>query len=474
MSFTQSISDTIKKAGQRIFQPSIIKSDESFGGAVGGLGFGGMGFNTMGEYINFYKSDAFKIAYYYMDALSCYNLATASPLIMSAIGAIARPISSADIIGMQKPKHKENEDEIETINALMESPNEDQDADEFKLKVMHSGLITGNVYYERVDNTFGYPASIYFHEPYNITQPSPGVYVHRDGTKFPPGSIIHRKYWNPLSPNVGMSPLVSLVAAMMLDSTIVKNNLGYYDSNSLKGILNIDPSVPQSAAKDEIERIQASVQEMKAQGKEGHLIAYATTFQAITSNNKDMMTPDMMEELVKRIGGVYGVPPAKVMRIDSGNIGGGTGESQADSMNESNEFWANYWLVSPFKHHLLPAYKFEDTTIGIRNLTKKDDLNLAQLNTEYMKNYSTTINEIRKSRGEEPIDSPYADEPLVPQQYIPLSLVGQTPMTEAPGSPNNTEPEKPSDDPVAEEVAKFFRENGVKGVRISKHSIPEA
>jgi len=468
MNITQSITDTLK----RVFAPSQVKSGQSFGdamsGSLGGLGFGGMGFRTIEEAINFYKSDAFKIAYFYMDPLSCYNLATGSPLVMSAINAIARPISSADIVGIQKKKHEENEAEIETLNAIMEEPNPNQDAEEFKFQAIMSGLITGNLYYEFADNAFGYPASIYIHEPYNIKQPQPGVYEHRDGTKFAPGSIVHKKCWNPLSSNIGMSPLVPIITAMMLDSTIVKNNMGYYDSNTLKGILNIDKDVPQSAANDEIARIRETVKEMKRTGQEGHLIAYATTFQAITSNNKDMMTPDMMEELVKRIGGVYGVPPAKVMRIDSGNIGGGTGESQADTMNETNEFWANYLLVGPLKRALVNAFDFKDTTLGITNLTKKDDLNLAQLNTEYMKNSSTTINEIRRSRGEEPIDSEFADEPLVSQNMIPLSLVGKTPMTEASGS-NGTQPvpaDDPNDEAVNQNLMKLLREAGVKDFKV--------
>jgi hypothetical protein len=467
MNITQSISSAVK----RVFAPSATKPGESFGDAIGGLGFGGLGFTSISEFIDFYKSDAFKVAYFYMDPLSCYNLATASPLVMSAIGAITRPITSAEIIGMQKRKHDENLDEINTLNELMEEPNPNQDAEEFKDQALKCGLITGNIYYEVADNAFGYPASIYIHEPYNMKQPSPGVYEHRDGTKFKPGSIIHRKCWNPLSEYVGMSPLVPIVTAMMLDSTIVKNNLGYYDSNQLKGILNVDSSVPYSEAKDEFDRIGSSIKQMKKEGKEGHLIAYATTFQAITSNNKEMMTPDMMEELVKRIGGTYGVPPAKVMRIDSGNIGGGTGESQADTMNETNEFWANYLLVSPLKRYLVNAYDFKDTTLGITNLTKKDDLNLAKLNTEYMKNYSTTINEIRKSRGEERIDSEYADEPLVPQQYVPLSMMGQTPMTANPNgaNPNDTKPINPADDSdeaVNENLMAVLREVGVKDFKV--------
>jgi phage portal protein BeeE len=60
----------------------------------------------------------------------------------------------------------------------------------------------------------------------------------------------------------------------------------------------------------------------------GNIFLYGGEYQDIGLTNKDMEFTALTDKVRDRICGVYGVPPHKVGIIESGNLGGGTGESQ--------------------------------------------------------------------------------------------------------------------------------------------------
>jgi HK97 family phage portal protein len=451
--------DYLSKAGERIFSPSKTESvsNSGFGGAINDM-YASMSFNSMSDFIQFYKSEAFKIAYTQMDAFTCYNLAYSNSWISAVINAIARPMSSADIVGVAKDPEKPNDLEIDYINELFKDPNPYDTSEQFRYDLAMDLLSTGNYFIEVAYNQYGFPVSLYRHYPYMVSQRKDGRYVHKNGYVFEDGEIIHVKLFNPFDDKRGMSPLVPVVAAIMLDSNIINHNMKYYENNQLKGILSVDKEMGFERGRQEVENIQEQISQMKKRGEEGHLAAFGVGFQAISSTNRDMMTPEMEKSVRERILAVYGVPPSKIALIETGSIGGGVGETQADTLNDTLDFWAKIGFIGPFNKHLLPLAKVQDTLVDFTNLTKKDDMKEAQLQKQWIDSYSSTINEIRALQGKDPYDIDIANEPLVPNNLVPLSSLLVEPEPEVQPKAPLPEPKPIDEEDPEEDVEQFMKE----------------
>lgn len=451
MSLMESLSQNrVMQAVNRAFSPSKAQAHQptnELGAVLGSIG-SGLAFTSVSDFIKFYKSDAFNIAYNQMDPFTCFVLAFGSSSVMGAIGALARPISSSDLIAVTKQDMTPNQMELEYLNNLLEDPNPDpnpnlggvcecnQTPEDLQFKLTVDFCATGNNYLEVAYNRIGMPTALYRHPPYMIEIKN-GRYVHKNGYVFKPGELIHNKYMNPFSSKIGMSPMVPIVAATMLDNTILQKNLKNYSHDAVKGILNVDPTMTQEAAEAEVLRIQNEIKEMNRKGEDGHLVTFGAAFQAISSTNKEMLTPDIERGINTRIISVYGVPPHKVGRIESGNIGSGTGDSQSEDMNEALTFWSRAGILGSLKKDLIKFASLRTTTITLTNLTKQDIRKQAEVNNINIRNGAYTWNDVRKILGMSPYDDPMADEPFVPYNCIPLSSFNNGYDPKAPTGPGD-------------------------------------
>lgn len=431
----EAVDRTLTRSG-----PDTMKSTGPFDGLNNPAP--GMQFNSIGDFMKYIKSDAFNLAYKQLDPFSCYVLAFSNDRIMSAITAIARPIGGAEYVASPKDSDNPNKIEIDYLNELLSDPNPDlftkndydynvntvteydQSPGDYQYAMALDMLITGNNYEEISYNAIGKPAARYRHPPYMIDIIN-GRYVHRNGYIFKRGEIIHNKYFNPFSNKVGMSPLVPLVAAVMLDSSILQKNIKNFANDALKGIINIDPSVSADKAEENIQKIKQQVTQMKKSGKSGHLIAYAAAFQAISTTNKDMLTPEIEKTIFDRIIAIYGVPPAEVMKIESGNIGGGTGESQKETLYESVRFWNKKILLGSYQRQLVRYAELKDTTVNVKNLTITDERKQVELHEKYLSNGVTDIDEVRSDLGKEPYGEDWSQTPSIGSTRIPANLIGK-------------------------------------------------
>lgn len=451
MNLRESITGSrIFQAANRVFAPSQAQAANpanQLGSVLASIG-PGMAFASTSDYIKFFKSDAFNIAYNQLDPFSCYVLALGSSSVMGAIGALARPISSADLVASTRTGMDPDQGELEYLNMILDEPNPDptpnlegvceanQTPNDFQYKLAVDFLATGNNYIEIAYNKYGVPVALYRHSPYMITVNN-GFYVHKNGYVFKPGELIHNKFFNPFSNKIGMSPMVPIVAATMLDNSILQKNLKNYTHDAVKGILQIDPSLGSANAEDEVKRIQAQIKEMRESGTEGHLVTFGAAFQAISATNKEMLTPEMEKGINTRIISIYGVPPHKVGRIESGNIGSGTGDSQSEDMNESLTFWSKACILGSLKKDLIKLAGLKRTTITLKNLTKQDIRKQAEVDNIRIRNGSTTWNEIRSREGDPLYDHTMADQPFVPYQCIPLSSFDNGYDPKAPTGPGD-------------------------------------
>lgn len=435
-------------------------------------GFGGFGggipplqFNSISSFLDYYKKDAFSMAYSQMDPLTCYSLAYSNPWITAVVNAITRPIASSTPYAASTTQDGTvNPAEEEYLVNLITQPNETTDGGEFLTTIMKDLLITGNAYIEVAYNGYGVPGNLYPHPPYMI-KIEEGRYIHKTGYQFKDGELIHIKLPNPFDPTIGLSPLVPLVASLMLDRNILLNNLKYFTNSQLKGILSIDKSVDYLAAEKEVKRIQDTIQDMQTRGEEGHLVAFGVTFQSLASTNRDMMTPDVEKSIRDRILAVYGVPPSKICLIEAGNIGAGSGEAQSETMNETLQYWASSGVIKPINQTVVRWAGLETVELGLRGITHKNELMMARVHREWIRSSIASINEVRDEEGLPPLDSPVADMPLVPLNVAPISLFEEGhPKYGEPDEDNKPGPDDQETDRTSqayEEILHYMRKDGL-------------
>jgi HK97 family phage portal protein len=437
---------TLINAGKRAITPQASEgAGTSLMNALND--YTGMQFDNVADFLNYYRSNYFKTAYAQLDPFTCHQLAIGNPYITAAIDAIAEPIASSTIVGVPlTPETNPNKFEIEYLEYLFKYPNPEQPKDVFINQIVTDKLQTGMAYIECNYNQYGFVARLDRVPPYKVdTELVNGrpVYIRKDnGYIFPEGSIIPLLNPNPYSKYKGLSKLVPLFTNILTDNALMEHNLRYFVKDTLKGILSVSDNISHENFKDSLSIIKKQINDMKSTGESGHLIMHGATFQGLANTNKEMMTPDIQKANIDAISAVFHVPPHKIMRVESGNIGTGTGESQEDAMNETINNEASS-ILSYLNFQLLDLMGITQTRLAFKDLTKTDEIRQEKLITERINNGTTYLNEVRVKRGEEPFDDPLADTPFINSNRIPLSMVGnqyvsrgsETPMGEVQSTP---------------------------------------
>lgn len=101
----------------------------------------------------------------------------------------------------------------------------------------------------------------------------------------------------------------------------------------------------------------------------------------------------------------FQVPPAAVSIIESGNIGGGTGEDQDKSLqNNACDPLKNAFLEK-FNYRIVQGgFGITDYKIGLRYAEYRSDEQIAKVQDMRIKNGSRTIDEVRQEDGKEPYE----------------------------------------------------------------------
>lgn len=116
---------------------------------------------------------------------------------------------------------------------------------------------------------------------------------------------------------------------------------------------------------------------------------------------------------------VYGVPPAQVTIIESGNLGGGTGEAQFKSFQVNTCQPYAEALLEKVNFALLGAFGIVDWKIAFGEIDWRDSKTIEDIADIRVKNGSWTLNKYRDVINEPPVDG--GDEPvLVDRQNLVL------------------------------------------------------
>lgn len=161
-----------------------------------------------------------------------------------------------------------------------------------------------------------------------------------------------------------------------------------------KAVLSFDKDMDYKQVQDEIARLK------EEPNKKGTIVTKGANFIRGTVSNRDMDYIELQHEARDSILANYGVPPSKVSIIETGNIGSGSGKSQAENFKKRVIGRCKYFEDAYKK--VLGRSSFSETFVYNRS-DLEDKLQKAQIENIRLNNGSLTINEARSSRGEKPV-----------------------------------------------------------------------
>ena len=115
-----------------------------------------------------------------------------------------------------------------------------------------------------------------------------------------------------------------------------------------------------------------------------------------------------LENLVRDITlSIYGVTPAEAGIIESGNLGGGTGQSQKETVKANLSGWLK--LFEGCHNKVFGRSGFEEL-FEFREMDLEDKEKRAIIEDKQLRNGTSFVNEVRASYGWDPVD--WGDRPL--------------------------------------------------------------
>lgn len=203
----------------------------------------------------------------------------------------------------------------------------------------------------------------------------------------------------------GESLIDALAEYLTLQVYGLKFNRNVFANDGINpnGVLNYDINIDPLDLEREIERIERD----KRENPNGTLIVQGAEYIQTNSSNKEMQYIEL-ENLIRDLTlSVYGVTPAEAGVIESGNIGGGTGDSQRRTVKDNLTGWLK--LYEGAHNKILGHNAFEELFM-FNEIDLEDKEKRANIEDKQIRNGTTFINEVRAGYGLDPV--PWGNVPL--------------------------------------------------------------
>ena len=195
----------------------------------------------------------------------------------------------------------------------------------------------------------------------------------------------------------GTSLIDTIAMNISLEVLGLSHNKDIFENNGLdpRGVLNFDKDLKPQIVKQNILRLK------KEKNKKGIIALQGGAFQQTTNTNKDMEFLELVRYSRDCIITMFGVPPAKVGIIETGNIGTGTGESQ--EKNFAKVINTNCTIIEEAFNKNLGRSGFIEVFEFIREDHENKEKR-AIIEDKQLRNGTTYINEVRSGYGLEPVE----------------------------------------------------------------------
>lgn len=170
-----------------------------------------------------------------------------------------------------------------------------------------------------------------------------------------------------------------------------------------RGVIEYSTDLNEDEWNRQVRRLQAQSQH----NRRGTMIIRGGKYTKASNSNQDMEFMEMRKDIRDRIIATYGVPPARVSIIETANLGSGSGLAQDKQFKKTFKGKSKLFekaFSKPLGRSIFEEI-FEYGDLDIQDAKERVDIENIQIN-----NGSKTINEIRTSYGEEPVE--WGDTPV--------------------------------------------------------------
>lgn len=141
------------------------------------------------------------------------------------------------------------------------------------------------------------------------------------------------------------------------------------------------------------------------------------------------------DQMCKEILAAYQVPPALVGLIESGNIGGGTGESQEKSFQFNACDPLRQLIFEKFNYRIIQqGYGITDWVVNTRYADYRSDDVISKIQDLRIRNGSNTINEIRAEMGKKELDGGDTAVVVASRDIVPVERLDSMADEQAQGA----------------------------------------
>lgn len=258
----------------------------------------------------------------------------------------------------------------------------------------------------------GLPVGMYFIQPhrmnYHFDTDQWGVM----GTKirFENDELIHVEMPDPWNELWGKSLIDKAAKSITLDILGMDFNKDYFKGGiSPKNFVEFEAGIPDSDYDSTIERIKVQA----ANNPRGTYFLRGGKFKDPGRTNRDMEFNTLLDRMRDRIVMTWQVPPKLVGIKDTGQLGG-KGDSEEDMKLFRKRIKGKVFKVIEDEFNRVLGKSFDlwgfEERFHFGDIDVTDKLQEATIDNINLRNGSSTVNEVKAKRGEDPV--PWGDEPL--------------------------------------------------------------
>jgi HK97 family phage portal protein len=357
--------------------------------------------------------------------------------ISACVDVISKRITSGgytiEYCGPNEQPTSEEEAQKKQLQAFIEYTNDDEDFLQLVRAIVADILVYGECFVEVVRQN-GVPHSLHkidcitmnyqLDRHGNIVKYIQNMYHSTETIEFAPEDII--RFWlpSPFASKVALSPIERIMGSIDADVHMADWVRSFFRKGARPNFWIKFPG-----PKEEADRFVAWLRENYTGMANAHVPLVLYDEAELYEIGKGSVDVDFLkgrELMCKEILAGYQVPPALVGLIESGNIGGGTGESQEKSFlrNACDPLRA---IVMGQINYRITQQGFNCTCwkIGTRYADYRDDTVVSEIQDRRIRNGSMSINEVRRDMNRPPVDGGDINIVVTSRDVQPLDRLPQ-------------------------------------------------
>lgn len=339
--------------------------------------------------------------------------------ISACVDVIAKRITSGGMVIELTEKGVENQAEYDQLHELLHYINEDEDFLQFIRSIATDILIYGEAYMEIVRKN-GVPYSLHkidcstmnykLDRHGNVTQYIQNMTHSTETVTFEPDDVI--RWWLP-DPKAGkkaLSPIERILGSIDADAHMADWVRAFFRKGARPPFWIKFPG-----SKEEASRFVTWLRENYTGQANAHIPMVLYDDAELHEIGKGAVDMDFAKGrgmMRQEILAGYQVPPAIVSQIESGNIGGGTGESQDKSFQFNACDPIRSLIFEKFNYRIInKGFGIKNWQVTTRYADFRSDDSVSTIQDRCIRNGSVTINEVRAETGKHPLDG--GDEAVI-------------------------------------------------------------